>query len=119
MATYTAEELKTYTGIPEVQNWEDSKILLYQSIAESMLTSMDLDTSGTGYSAAYNGAVVMIFDWLSANPGLLQSSSRGKVAKNFYDQLPVSIQLLLKPYIDGSNGALTGAKIVRKDIGLY
>jgi hypothetical protein len=118
MATYTWAQLKAMTSVPEVATWSEDKALLYQSMAESMLASLDLDTSMSGYTAAYNAAVIMLFDFMADNPTGLKSVSRGKVSKNFADALPPAVTMLLRSYIAGANGTLTGAKLARKDIGL-
>lgn len=117
MATFTVAELKDQTCVPAVANWSDVKILLFQATAESILASLDLDSSMTGYGAAYEGGVMMLFDWLAENPTGLKSSGKGKVSKSFAEQLPLPVQTILKPFIRGSQGTFTGARFKRSDIG--
>jgi len=116
MATYTAEELQSYTSIPGVPNWEDEKVLLYQTMAESILTSLDLDTSVEGYANAYNSAVILLFDWLAQNPTGLTAKTMGKVSYKFND-LPITVQMILKRAIEGEDQSLEAANLERMDIG--
>ena len=119
MATYTVAELQDYTSVAAVDNWSDDKILLYQSMAESILDGLNMNTTMSGYSTAYNSAVVLVFDWLAENPAGLRSSRKGKVNKAFeIDNLPGTVQRLLKKFIEGSQGTLTGVQMQRRDIGL-
>jgi hypothetical protein len=120
MATYTVAELKDLSSVSDVTGgkWSDDRILLLQSTAESILESMDLDVTATGYAAAYDNAVVMIFDWLADNPTGLKQVGRGKVSKTFSDILPAHIIALLRKFMDGASGNFVGADIRRKDIGL-
>lgn len=118
MAQYTAAELKVLTSVPAVAGWADVKILSFQQMAESTLTSLDLDTTVSGYADAYAGAVVILFDWFADNPTSLQSVGRGKVNKQFIsDNLPPSVRALLQIFIEGTNGTLQGAAFERCDIG--
>ncbi len=118
MATYTVAQLKDYTSVKTVSGWSDDKILLYQGMAETILSSLDLDTTSTGYSDAYNRAVVAVFDWLADNPTGLQSLSAGKVTKDYKDVLPGHIKLILKRALEGEDGFLNPTALERKDIGL-
>lgn len=116
MATYTADQLKDYTSVPAVPNWSDDKILLYQSMAETMLDSLELDESRPGYSTAYNTALVAIFDWMADNPTGLKAITKGKVQKTFMESMPPIAQQILKPYLAEYEG-FEGASLVRSDIG--
>ena len=116
MAQYTATELKDRTSVSEVANWSDDKILLYQSTAESILDSLNLDAQRTGYSTAYANAVVFLFDTLAQNPTGMRGRSKGKVNEQFsLGELPPMVQALLRPYM---RGPMEAAKLVRRDMGL-
>jgi len=116
MATYTAAQLQSYTSVPSVASWEDAKILIYQTMAESILTSLDLDTGVTGYTDAYNSAVILLFDWLALNPAGARSIGKGKVRYTF-DDLPVTVRVMLQRAMDGESGTLVPAVLERRDIG--
>jgi uncharacterized lipoprotein YmbA len=117
--SYTWAQLKEYTSVAVVANWTEDKALLYQSTAETILASLDLDTTVAGYTSAYNQAVILLFDWLAENPTGNKSRSMGKVSKNFStDDLPGMVKKLLAKYMTGESGTFTGAKFTRKDIGL-
>jgi hypothetical protein len=119
MATYTADELKDLTSVTAVSTFSDTKILLYQSMAEAQLTALNMDSSIAGYSDAYAGAVVLFFDAIAENPTGLRSFSQGKVSKAFsVDDLPLPVANLVRPYISGSDGTMAGAAFQRNDIGL-
>lgn len=119
MATYTWEELKDYTSVPAVSGFSEAKCMLYQTMAEAFLDSLSLDSAITGYANAYNSAVIIVFDMLAENPTCLQSFTQGKVSKDFvYDGLPSILRILLKKYISGANGNISGAPFSRMDIGL-
>lgn len=119
MGMYTANELKGLTSVAAVSTFSDAKILLYASTAEAMLTALNMDSSIAGYSDAYAGAAVLLFDSIAENPTGLLSSSQGKVSKTFsVDDLPVPVASLVRPYMSGSGGVMTGASFQRNDIGL-
>jgi hypothetical protein len=119
MATYTVDELKDFTSIPSVSNFSDAKILLYQTMAEAVLTSLSLNTSKAGYLPAYQTAVLILFDMLAENPTCLSSMTEGKVEKDFIlDDFPMILKTLLTPYREDSSGVLTGVPFARNDIGL-
>ena len=118
MATYTAEQLKTLTSVGTVAQMVDEKIILFQSTAESILNSLDMDASMTGYQDAYKTMVVSVFDWLADNPTALRSSGKGKQSKTFSEMLPPSVMVIAKKFIEGAGGMLVGAPLHRSDIGL-
>ena len=118
MPTYTVAELKDQTSVIAVNTWSDTKILLYQTTAESILDSLDLDTSASNYSTAYTTSVQLLFDWLAENPIALKSVSKGKISKDFYAELPITVRSVLKKSIEGESGTLSPAPLARRDIGL-
>jgi hypothetical protein len=119
MATYTAVQIKDFTSVPAVAAWSNDKILLYQSTAEAILTSLDLDTTVTGYTFAYNSAVIFLFNILAENPTGLQASSRGKVSQTFtIDSLPYVLKTMLMPFIKGTGSAIQTTQFKRRDMGL-
>lgn len=119
MPTYTVAEIKERTSVPAVANMTDARILLYQTTAERILGGLDLDTAMTGYSDAYNAAVILLIDWIAENPRGDRAKSAGKVSTQYtVDNLPGPASSLLIPYQRGSRGALSGAAFERKDIGL-
>jgi len=126
MAVYTASQLKDFSSIYAVQNFSDAKILIYQQIAESIIDSLCLDNSQSGYDDAYNSAVVLLFDWLAGNPTAIQTVSKGKMSQEYaIESLPITVRsLLYKFYKDTDNGLmnntinLEGVSLERNDIGL-
>jgi hypothetical protein len=119
MATYTADDLKDLTSVSAVSTFSDTKILLYQSMAEATLSALNMDSSIAGYAEAYSGAVVLLFDAIAENPTGLRSLSQGRVSKSFsIDDLPGPVANLVRPYIAGSGGTMAGAVFQRSDIGL-
>lgn len=118
MATYTVAQLKELTSVSSVAGWSDDKILLMQSTAESIIDSLDLDASITGYAQAVRVAVVSLFDWLADNPTSLRSRGSGKQSKSFIETLPGTVKLILDKYMEGSGGSFAPSKIQRSDIGL-
>jgi hypothetical protein len=119
MATYTWAQLKDYTSVPAVANFSEGKCMLYQATAEAILAGLNLNSTLSGYTDAYNGAVLLLFDVLAENPTGLRSSSQGKVSKQFtVDDLPGPVQVLIRPFISGEGGTLAGASMQRNDIGL-
>lgn len=118
MAVYTAAQIKELSSLAKVSTLSDDRILLYQAAAESILNSMNLDSNMPGYQAAYNTAIIFIFDHIAENPTGLKTLSEGKVAKSFGVDLPSVVVNLIKPFIQGQQGQLQGARLRRKDIGL-
>lgn len=121
MATYTAAQLRDFSSVPAVKqstSWSDDKVLLFQSTAETILDSLDLDSTMSGYSTAYNNAVMMIFDWLAENPTHIKSEGKGKMSRSFWEMLPPPIALLLQKFRAGEKGTLFGVKIQRNDMAL-
>jgi len=118
MAVYTVAELKDRTSVPSVANWSDDKILLYQSMAESIIDGLNPDTTMNGYGTAYDSSVVFVFDWLAENPTGKRAQSKGKVSQQFsFDDLPFGAQAAMRVYVNGSTGFMSGATFSRKDIG--
>jgi hypothetical protein len=121
MAKYTADDLKDLTSVQAVGTWSDAKILLKQDAAETILAGLGLNSSAASYATAYPAAVVMVFDWLAANPEALANVSQGKVSKGFnLKDLPGPVQLCLKDCMLGGeySSGIVGAKLQRSDIGL-
>ena len=125
MATYTADQLKDRTSVPAVNAWSDDKILAYQTMAESVLNSLDLDTSVSGYSDAYNSCVLILFDWFAENATGAKSRAMGKVKLSWETDLPVTAKAILEPYVldgfpdyaAGGTVSLQPAILERRDIG--
>jgi len=118
MATYSWAELKDLTSVKAVSSWSEAKCLLFQSHAENILTSLDLDTTMEGYSSMYSSAVMLLFDWIAENPSSVKTYSRGKVSVNFLESIPAPLQTLLKAYKQGNAGTFSPAVMARQDIGL-
>jgi hypothetical protein len=119
MAKYTWAELKDLTSVPSVATFSEAKCTVYQATAEAILAGLNLNTSIAGYSDAYAGAVILLFDTIAENPTGLRASSAGKVSKTFsVDDLPGSVQILVRPYISGEGGTLAGASMQRNDMGM-
>jgi hypothetical protein len=119
MATYSVTEMRDLTSVAAVANWSEAKVLLYQATAESLLSSLQLDTTVAGYEGAYSGALVMLFDSLAENPTGRKSRSEGKVSTAFAaEDLPPSVRQILRPYLIGPGGSFAGASFRRRDIGL-
>ena len=119
MARYTVAEIKAVTSVPGVANFADARILLYQATAEAILASLDLDVAMSGYSNAYDAAVILLFDWIAENPRGARAISAGKTSTTFgVDALPLPVKALLESYQRGTTGVFSGAKFQRTDIGL-
>ena len=119
MAAYTWAQLKDLTSVPAVATFSEAKCLLYQATSEAILSGLNLDSSIAGYSDAYAGAVMLLFDTIAENPTGLRASSAGKVSKQFMvDDLPGPVQILVRPYISGEGGTLSGASMQRNDMGM-
>ncbi len=120
MAVYTATQIRAYTSVPEVKTWDDdTKVLLYQTMAEAVLSGLSLDTSVDGYTDAYNASVILLIDWLAQNPTGMKEMQKGKV-KFIFDDLPFTVQAILRKAIEGSgddSGGLESTDIERMDIG--
>ena len=117
MATYTVAELKARTGVPIVASLGDTRILMLQTQAESILSSLDLDTSVSGYSDAFSSALIYLFDWLAGMPAGAKEFQEGKTRTTAYDNLPPQVTSILRKYISGDQGIM-GAPLERNDIGL-
>ena len=119
MATYTWEELKDLSSVSAVEQWSEDKCLLYQTTAETILSNLNMDMTMSGYSTAYNSAVIHLFDWIASNPTGLRSTRKGKVSNVFtVDDLPPVVAQIVKPFIESDSGTLTPAVLSRRDIGL-
>lgn len=119
MSTYTVSEIKELTSVPKVNSWVDDKCAMYISMAETAIDNLEMDTDLTGYTDAYSGAVLLMFDFLAENPTGRLSSTIGKTRVQYAKSLPLPVQNLLSKFLTGSEGGyLEGAKLDRNDIGI-
>lgn len=118
MATFTATQIKDRTSVSSVQNWSDDKILLYQATAEAWLGALDLEDGATGYTDAYNGALILLFDTIAVNPTGMKSKRRGKTGEQYGDNLPPMVSAILEPFMTRGVGFLEPSLIKRKTMGL-
>jgi hypothetical protein len=118
MAAYTVVQLKDLTSVAAVATWSDDKILVYQQMAENVLSGLNMDTTMSGYSLMYPSAVLAVFDWLADNPTALRAKSQGKVSKTFSDILPPGVRAIVDQYVKGSSGSFGPANFERTDVGL-
>jgi len=117
MATFTATEIKALTSIAQVSTWADVKCERYVSMAETWINKYEMDTSVSGYSTAYENAVILAFDYLAENPTGRTGFTMGKRKTEHQGDADRMIKNVIENFI--SSDTFKGAEIERTDIGLH
>ena len=113
--SYTADEIKELSSSNLIHTFSDTKILFYQTMAESVIDALELDKTLSGYSDAVNVSVITLIDFYIQNPTGVKEQVKGRVTFKF-DNLPSMVKILLEKFAYGSKIETT--KFERSGIGL-
>lgn len=103
----TVEQIKVRTTHERVSALSDTQIQALLDACERILKGLGLNTSATDYTAIFEVAEYMLFDWYVSNPSNLKSLEQGRLIEIYNADIPRSVLIVLSPVRSGGLGTLS------------